>query len=122
MLKRSVPVYTGEAASPLVHHPVGYCLSIRRGQALVSHYDRAGIVRTGKYAAASERCSKRALGIDYIPLSAHPRSGESAGKVEGNVPGDNQVWTDEAKISDGLTVSPASACAYRHSGISSGQG
>ena len=55
----------------------------------------------------------RAVGIDYIPLSADPRSGESAGIVCSNAEGDNRVWTDKANISDAFTVSTVEGRGYR---------
>ena len=120
-LKRSLSVQTGQITSPLVRHPMRHvAVKCKVGR----YTDDAGagpLVNCTAEDAASLDCNSP-IRMDYIALSANPRSLESAVKAASFAQGDNRVWTDRLHTNDVFTVNTVSGRGYRRAGFSPRQG
>ena len=109
ILSRSLPVQTGQITSPLVHHPMVRHVNVDHCT------DDAGagppVNCTAEDAASLDRNSP--IRMDYIALSANPRSLHSAVKASSFAQGDNRVSADRLHTNDVFTVSTVEGRGYR---------
>ena len=111
-LKRSLPVQTGQVTSPLVHHPMRHVAVRCKAHRCTGDASAGPSVNcTAEDAASLDRNSP--VRMDYIALSANPRSLHSAVKASSFAQGDNRVWTDRSHTYDVFTVSTVEGRGYR---------
>src|SRR6266567_9629742 len=118
---RSLPVQTGQITSPLVHHPMRHVAVKCKADRCTDDAGAGPPVNcTAEDAASLDRNSP--IRMDYIALSANPRSLESAVKAYSFAQGDNRVWTGRSHTNDVFTVNTVSGRGYRRAGFSPRKG
>ena len=107
-----MPVQTGQVTSPLVVHPMRHVAVTGKGDLVTVDRGAGPSINCTAEDAAALECNSP-VRMDYIALSANPRSLESAVNACSNLEGDNRVLTGRSHTNDVFTVSSASACRYR---------